>query len=148
MEKVRVTWSIQLWLGVCVEKMGYISVVTCSLGFKLSIWPSRPLFTVFISSLIYTLFGYGEGQGYTIHPVRIRCLCVEKMGYVTVGRRTNNIYPIWGMEKVRVTPSFQLGLGIWVWKKWGTSLLVICSLVFFLSIWPSRTLFKVFTKFL
>jgi hypothetical protein len=26
------------------------------------------------------------------------------------------------MEKVRVTPSFQLGLGICVWKKWGASL--------------------------
>jgi hypothetical protein len=49
------------------------------------------------------------------------------------------------MEKVRVTPSFQLGIGICVWKKWGTSLLVICSLGFFLSIWPSRTLYTVFT---
>jgi hypothetical protein len=30
--------------------------------------------------------------------------------------------PYLGMEKVRVTPSFQLGLGVCVRKKWGTSL--------------------------
>ncbi len=50
------------------------------------------------------------------------------------------------MEKVRVTPSFQLGLGVCVWKKCGTCLLVICFLGFFLSIRPSRTLYTVFTS--
>jgi hypothetical protein len=59
---------------------------------------------------------------------------------------SNNYIPYLGMEKVRVTPSFQLGLGVCVWKKWGMSLLVICFLGFFQSIWPSRTLFTVFTS--
>jgi hypothetical protein len=39
-------------------------LVICSLGFFLSIWPSRTLFTP-----IYTISGNGEGQGYTILPV-------------------------------------------------------------------------------
>jgi hypothetical protein len=59
---------------------------------------------------MYTIFGNGEGQGYTILLVRIRCLCVG--------------------------------------KKSGTSLFVTCSLGYFLSIWPSRTLFTVFTSIL
>jgi hypothetical protein len=84
---------LQLGLGICVwKKWGTSPLVICSLGICLSICPSRRLFTDFTSSLllgvliIYTLSGNGEGQGYTILPVRIRCFCVEKkMGYVSVG---------------------------------------------------------------
>jgi hypothetical protein len=42
---------------------------------------------------IYTISGNGEGQGYTILPVRIRCLCLEKMGYVSVGHLLSWIIP-------------------------------------------------------
>jgi hypothetical protein len=37
--------------------------------------------------------GNGEGQGYTILPVRVRHLCVEKMGYVSVGHLLPWIFP-------------------------------------------------------
>ena len=42
---------------------------------------------------LYTISGNGEGQGYTILPVRSRCLCVEKMGYVSVGHLLSWIIP-------------------------------------------------------
>jgi hypothetical protein len=94
-------------------------------------------------------------------------LCVEKVVYVSVGHLLpSSIYLIWEWRRsglhclsiIQHLPDMPMeicstnatdypwDLRVSVWKKWGTSLWVTCFLGIFLSMWPSRTLFTVFSS--